>query len=111
MSLDTAREKIAPTRDERKFPFWSYWKPRSPRVAAFFWRRIEGARSELAGKAARRLGASHLLLAPARRAMPPRRERLGRGRPWEQHGSQPTADTRARHRPLSPDSLPAGRDW
>jgi integrase len=41
-SLDTAREKTAPTRDERKITVKIEDRIRSPRVAAFSWRRIEG---------------------------------------------------------------------
>ena len=41
LSLDTAREKIAPTRDERKSVLKSTHPPFVPRVAAFSWRRIE----------------------------------------------------------------------
>ena len=41
-SLDTAAERTRPTRDERRKALKIKHRTRSPRVAAVFWRRIEG---------------------------------------------------------------------
>src|SRR5262245_17040309 len=62
MSLDTAHEKMGPTRDERKFAFRIGYYFRSPRVAVFFWRRIEGRllNSRAKPRAATRSGTANI---------------------------------------------------
>lgn len=51
MPLDTAPEKMGPTRVERGNVHRKQCNTRSPRVAAFFWRRIEGSPGGVLGRA------------------------------------------------------------